>query len=29
MAVQLESLVPDDVEPGDDGVVLTRLANRW
>ena len=28
MAVQLESLVPDDVEPGGDGVVLTRLANR-
>ena len=29
MAMQLESLVPDDVEPGGDGVVLTRLANRW
>lgn len=28
MAVQLESLIPDDVEPGGDGVVLTRLANR-
>lgn len=25
---QLESLVPDDIEPGGDGVVLTRLANR-
>lgn len=28
MDVQLESLIPDDVEPGGDGVVLTRLANR-
>lgn len=28
MAAQLESLVPDDIEPGGDGVVLTRLANR-
>ncbi|TPF92881.1 hypothetical protein BW14_06870 [Bifidobacterium sp. UTBIF-68] len=25
---QLESLIPDDTEPGGDGVVLTRLANR-
>ncbi|WP_191996882.1 hypothetical protein [Bifidobacterium platyrrhinorum] len=28
MAAELESLIPDDTEPGGDGVVLTRLANR-
>lgn len=28
MAVQLDSLIPGDTEPGGDGVVLTRLANR-
>lgn len=28
MAGRLESLIPSDTEPGGDGVVLTRLANR-